>query len=441
MSDPDNELQQGVLADLAEVNPLTHQPDLPNEASVSFITMPDVSEDGRIANRQVRQLWEVKKSFTRFKEGDVLFAKITPCMENGKGAWATNLVNDYGFGSTEFHVLRATKNADPGFIYHLSQMPALRSKAEAFFYGSAGQQRVNAEFFHRYPVVLLPLKEQRRIAEILTTVDRWIEKTEALIAKYQAIKQGMMADLFTRGIDENGQLRLSPEDDPDRYNTFTFGCLPNEWFVSKAAEVCQKISVGIVIQPAELYAEKGIPALRSANVRSYGIESANLVRISHQSNQEHSKSILKAGDIVIVRSGYPGTSASVPAEFDGCNCIDLLISRPKDYISSEFLAEWINSPFGKEQVLRRQGGLAQQHFNVAELRNLWVAVPPYAEQDRIMHQLRSLDESIRLEQLERNKIQLIKYGLMQDLLTGKVRVGTERLKEVLYQFEQRMHAC
>ena len=190
-------------------------------------------------NHQIRPLCEVRAGFTRFEEDDVLFAKITPCMQNGKGAFARKLSNQHGFGSTEFHVLRATEIGDAEFIYHLAQSSEVRSKAVTFFTGSAGQQRVDSKFFSCFNLLIPPLPQQRKIARILTTLDNVIAQTEALIAKYQAIKQGLMHDLFTRGVDATGKLRPPQSEAPELYKQSELGWIPKEWEVVRLAEIAE----------------------------------------------------------------------------------------------------------------------------------------------------------------------------------------------------------
>jgi type I restriction enzyme S subunit len=109
--------------------------------------------------------------------------------------------------------------------------------------------------------------------------------------------------------------------------------------------------------------------------------------------------------------------------------VDILISRPAEGLNSDFLAAWINSSFGKEQVLRKQGGLAQQHFNVGELRELVVALPEPEEQERIVTRLQAVNSRVQLEASMAKKYQAIKAGLMQDLLTGRIPVVAESSTE------------
>ncbi|MBE0616545.1 MAG: restriction endonuclease subunit S [Proteobacteria bacterium] len=151
--------------------------------------------------------------------------------------------------------------------------------------------------------------------------------------------------------------------------------------------------------------------------------------MSPESNLALGKSILRAGDLVTVRTGYPGTTCVVPSILDGANCVDLIISRPGPEIVPGFLAVWVNSTFGKGQVLRVQGGLAQQHFNVGEMKTLLVARPGVEEQGRMLASLADADALSRAERATLAKLILLKSGLLSDLLTGRVRVPEDLMGE------------
>jgi type I restriction enzyme S subunit len=122
-----------------------------------------------------RALGEVRKGFTHFAEGDVLFAKITPCMENGKGAVASELINGLGCGTTELHVLRPREGIDPKYIYHYLHRASFREEATRNFTGTAGQLRVPVDFIRNSEIPLPPANEQHRIVakleELLSRVD------------------------------------------------------------------------------------------------------------------------------------------------------------------------------------------------------------------------------------------------------------------------------
>jgi type I restriction enzyme S subunit len=226
---------------------------------------------------------------------------------------------------------------------------------------------------------------------------------------------------------ENGEWKMSDDKHsqfsplnspliPPDYKQTEVGVIPEDWDIKSCSVLSDLITVGIVIRPTQYYTKQGVPALRSANIREDRIDDTDMVFISEKANALLSKSQVRTGDVLTVRTGYPGTSAAVPPSFAGANCIDILITRPSKAVSSKYLSAWINSPFGKHQVLRNQGGFAQQHFNVSDLRNLVVALPPLAEQEAIAEALSDADALIEsLEQLIAKKRQ-IKQGAMQELL-------------------------
>ncbi|MEW6156373.1 MAG: restriction endonuclease subunit S [Verrucomicrobiota bacterium] len=206
------------------------------------------------------------------------------------------------------------------------------------------------------------------------------------------------------------------------YKQTEVGVIPEEWDVEPCRRVSKFITVGIVVKPTQYYQKHGVPALRSANVRENQIDKSDLIFISEKANAQQAKSQVRAGDVVTVRTGYPGTSAVVPTDMAGSNCIDILITRPTDRLDSTFLSAWINSPRGKDQVLRSQNGLAQQHFNVGELRELLVALPPLPEQRAIAEALSDVDGLLgRLDRLIAKK-RYLKQAAMQQLLTGQTRL-------------------
>jgi len=164
---------------VATINPRFSGNGVSARKEFSFVPMADVDEVwGRIIGRQVRNYSDVMRGFTPFQDDDVLFAKITPCMQNGKAAIARNLVNGYGFGSTEFHVLRAGPLATPEWLYALVRLPWFRKQAEASFTGTAGQQRVPASFLVRYEVGCPPIELQQQFAKAVVQVVEWADQSD-----------------------------------------------------------------------------------------------------------------------------------------------------------------------------------------------------------------------------------------------------------------------
>ena len=194
--------EQCSLSDVCTVNPKkADTKDLPDELEVSFFPMPALSEIyGEITDPQTRLLKEVRSGFTNFSEGDVVFAKITPCMENGKSAVVGKLVNDIGYGTTEFFVLRCSDRLYNRFLYHLVRDKLFRDKAKAVMAGAVGQQRVPKRYLETYKLNLPKFNEQREIVRILdgsfAKEQQTKEAAEAVLDQIELMKKSILARAF-----------------------------------------------------------------------------------------------------------------------------------------------------------------------------------------------------------------------------------------------------
>lgn len=190
------EWKVGKLSDICTVNP--KKSEAPEDGRVSFIPMDAVSEEAKIMRREERAYTEVDKGFTSFRDNDVLIAKITPCFENGKGGYAENLKNRIGFGSTEFHVLRAKNNVCSRFIYYVTNTKDFRVRGEMNMQGSAGQKRVTKDYLSLYSLkVPSCLEEQQKIAAVLSAADKEIEALQQKLAALKQEKKALMQQLLT----------------------------------------------------------------------------------------------------------------------------------------------------------------------------------------------------------------------------------------------------
>ncbi|MEF3073496.1 restriction endonuclease subunit S [Methylobacter sp. Wu1] len=166
--------------------------------TVSFVGMQDVTENAQLSNTTLIKFSDIKSGFTYFEKGDVLVAKITPCFENGKGCHTDSLPTQVGYGSTEFHVLRAKENSDARFIYFWTTRNSFRIALESEMVGSAGHRRVPFSAIQKY---LIPSpknkEEQTAIAAILSNMDAEIQALQKRLVKTRQIKQGMMQELLT----------------------------------------------------------------------------------------------------------------------------------------------------------------------------------------------------------------------------------------------------
>ena len=162
---------QSKLEDHIELNP--NKKELQNfNGNVSFLPMSNVSENGKIDLSINRNIDDVRKGFTFFKDNDVIVAKITPCFENGKGAPVFGLLNGVGFGSTEFHVLRPKNTVNTVWLYHVTMLSKFRLEGERKMTGSGGQRRITKDFINNFKLNIPPLSLQNEFADFVAQVDK-----------------------------------------------------------------------------------------------------------------------------------------------------------------------------------------------------------------------------------------------------------------------------
>lgn len=186
------------LGDVTEVNP--RRPPLKVEPmnSVTFVPMMAVAENcGGIVAPELRPFREVARGYTYFQRQDVLFAKITPCLQNGKHALAANLSGEFGFGTTEFHVIRVGSSMDPRHLFRVLTQPSNLERCQKSFSGTAGQQRVHPDVLRELRLCQPSLDEQRAIAGLMDGVDMAIAKERQVRERLQSLKDSTADVLLT----------------------------------------------------------------------------------------------------------------------------------------------------------------------------------------------------------------------------------------------------
>lgn len=349
-------------------------------------------------------------SGTYIENGDLLVAKITPSFENGKQA-VVKWDRPCGFATTEVIPIQAMDGlSDLDFLAHLLLHPEVRSNLAGKMDGTTGRQRLSKETLGRRSMALPPLPEQKKIAHILSTVQRAIEAQDRIIQTTTELKKALMHKIFTEGL--RNESRKQTE----------IGPIPKSWELVRCDDVCDTISVGIVVNPSSYYVPLGVPAFRSQNVREDRIQPEPMVYISEAANNGPvKKSKLSAGDVLIVRTGYPGTSCVVPPKFNGSNCIDLIFVRPNTAkLRSHYLSRFFNSDAAKVQVKAGKIGLAQQHFNVGAVKNTQMPLPPKEQQDEIVAHLELIDSKHDLATVKRNTLQALFRTLLHQLMTAQL---------------------
>lgn len=236
------------IEEVCEINPNIFRPaNISSETCISFVPMASVDDSsGKIISPEAKPIGEIWNGYKRFAEGDVLFARITPCMENGKAAIATGLLNGLGTGSTEFHVLRPGKKVLAKWIYYFIRRDAFLKEAAREMTGTAGQRRLPRSFLENARIPLAPLETQRRIVAILDKA----EETRRLRVQADKLFREMPLNIF---IEIFGDLSKNP----------------NLWEIKKMDDVAEKITDGEHATPIREH--EGIYLLSARNIQNHDI--------------------------------------------------------------------------------------------------------------------------------------------------------------------------
>lgn len=320
--------------------------------------MASVDEvSGTIATPRRRPFVEVKKGYTHFQDGDVLFAKITPCMENGKAAATSNLVGGHGFGSTEFHVLRPKSEVLPAWLFYFVRRPSFRNEAKRNFTGTAGQQRVPTTFLSSASIPVPPLPEQRRIVDQLSRAEGIVRLRREAERCAAELIPALFLDLF-------GDPATNPKGWPEQR-------------LGDIAEVVSGVTKGRKFGDKQTV---DVPYLRVANVQAGHIDLAVLKTIEVLP-REVEQLALQRGDVVLTEGGdFDKLGRGALWEHDVTNCIHqnhvFRVRLTQSVALPEFFVTYLQARKAREYFLRcakRTTNLAS--INMTQLRALPVVLP------------------------------------------------------------------
>lgn len=385
------------LGDICEVNP-SRDENIPDE--VTFIGMADVSENGQIENQRKVDYIRVSKGFTPFRKGDILVAKITPCFENGKGAHTDILLTEYGFGSTEFHVLRSFGCSK--FLFYHTITETFRKRMTSEMSGSAGQRRISRDSLSSYIIPIPPLPEQEKIAEILTTCDRVLTLKKELLEEKKKRKQWLLQNL----LNPQSGVRLPG--------------FRGKWKMVKLEDVCDGFDYGMNVAATEFDGENAYIRITDIDElsRKYQKEEA----VSPCGNLSDCY-LVKENDILFARTGASVGKTYLYDSGDGkLYFAGFLIRVNVARASASYVYFWTFTEKYNKWTKTMSMRSGQPGINAQEYRSFTIQLPPLPEQTAIAEVLSTADREISLLQEEIQAWELKKKALMQLLLTGIVRV-------------------
>ena len=372
------------LGEVCLINPKSCT--LRDDTEVSFIPMTKVGEHGEFDASEIKNYSEVKKGFTNFQNGDILFAKITPCMENGKGAIAHNMKNGIGFGSTEFHVLRPdTDKITSEWLYYLTTWKTFRKEAERNMTGSAGQKRVPKTFLENYVVNLPDIDTQKSENKILRKVDDLIFLRKQQLAKLDELVKARFVEMFLL----------------HDYPTKTL----DELSIGKGEYGAQSASTE--------YDSTRPRYIRITDVNEDG--TLNDDKVSSENITDDEQYRLSYGDFMFARMG--ATVGKTYAFLSGNQIFAGYLIRYKLNLSlanPRYLFWYTKLDDYQKWVKLNQSGAAQPGINAKKYGSLKIPVPPIALQNQFAAFVERVERQKQTVQQSLEKLELMKKALMQE---------------------------
>ena len=383
-----NHWQWKRVADCVQFNPKVIQDDA---VEVSFIPMADV-EPGFVdhcSTRQAKPWAKVKKGFSRFQEGDLLVAKITPCFQNRKSCVAKSLINGTGAGSTEFHVMRCVSGVDAKFLLYFFKSEYFIRYGVNHFNGTVGQQRVGAQDIKDCLIPVPSVEEQVRIVAKLEDAFAEIDRAEKAYEELQTLAGVLRGQILQEAIQgklvpllaEEGvveQIGVAPDERPFE--------IPKSWKWRALDEIFKFVDYRgkTPTKPTD-----GVRLITASNVRQGYVDHKRIEFISSEEYiDRQNRGISKKGDILFTTEAPLGNVAL--ADLDVYSAGQRVITLQTDSENKKLLMYFMLSPYFQKALKNNATGTTAQGIKAARLKKLMLPVPPVEEQARIASKVEEL---------------------------------------------------
>ena len=349
-------------------------------------------------------------------DGDLIFSwsgTLTVVRWLGGSAWLNQHL---------FKVIPSLEIND-NFLYHVLQASVAEMRKRT--HGSTMTHIKRGELREFRVVVPGGEREQAAIARVLDTLDTAIHQTEAIIAKLKQVKQGLLHDLLTRGIDANGELRPPQSQAPHLYKPSPLGWIPKEWDTRTLGDISSNITSGSR-DWASFYAESGALFVRIGNLtrEHINLRLESLIHVRPPAYGDGQRTRLEVDDLLVSITADLGIIGVVPAKFGEAyiNQHIALVQLKPDLVNARFAGHYLAADVAQTHIRKLNDAGAKAGLNLPTISNLVTVIPEHTEQDNIARRLDEADSRVACVKSELAKLGKLKSGLMEDLLTGRVRV-------------------
>ena len=356
---------------------------------------------------------------TKFRNGDTIMARITPCLENGKTAKVSILDDgEVGFGSTEYIVFRAKDGVDEDFIYYLVCSPLVREPAIKSMVGSSGRQRVQTDVVQNLEIMVPDYEEQRRISGLLKLLDDKIELNNAINNNLEEQAVVLFRSWFSAFSLSPNSPRINSEfgEIPEDFTVVKVGSLPMlvTDYVANGSFASLKANVNLYQEPNYAY------FIRNTDLKSGSFG----VFIDQHSYEFLSKSTLYGGEIIISNVGDVGSVFLCP-KLDSRMTLgnNIIMLRPEDDHLRYYLYIWFKYLQGQALIQGIKGGSAQPKFNKTDFKNISILIPPKDMLSRFHETVAPMFETISQRQTETSRLVDLRDTLLSQLMSGKIDVS------------------
>lgn len=420
--------EQMMLSELLKIHRSLVDPRLTLDETFYYYNIPSFDE---CRKPEVSKGGQIESSKFVVNVGDILISKLNPRI---KRVWRVD--NNQSFrsiSSTEFVDVVSAFPAEREFLYHLLNSDVIYRELQRTSEGTTNSHvRFKADFLPTITIQEFPPRDSwPGVAEILSTVDEAIEQTEALIAKTQQIKAGLMHDLFTRGVTPDGHLRPPREEAPHLYKESPLGWIPKEWDAKTLSSLSSLITKGATPTTYGYNYVSDTTKGRARFLRAINATPEGHYRdpdprfISEEAHRMLSRSQLEAGDTVLsIVGARVGTSFSVDATMLPANINQnvALIRSDLTQVCPAFVSLCVSSNIVQDAILNLATTQAQPSLSLRQISDLCLPIPTLIEQKSMVCAAETLADSASLLRADKDKLSSIKVGLMHDLLTGRVQV-------------------